>query len=186
MKTFIGIIIGLALAAGLYLLLRGNVASAGPNGGDIVQLQDGAKAELLANAETGELMAHTWDKDLKQPHPIRSEPLTVGSGQQSVDLTPYPVVGDPSGYCSRFYGHAEWVRGGGVRHGWMHSSGQSGDHHDFSWNGCWKAGQSHGAMWSGMGEHRGGMMGHGSGTGGTGSGSGHMGSGDSHSHESGR
>lgn len=37
-------------------------ALAGPNGGDIVPIKDGAAyAELLANADTGEVMVHTWD-----------------------------------------------------------------------------------------------------------------------------
>ena len=164
MKIWIGIIIGLAVSAGLYFLWTGNRAMAGPNGGDIVPLQDGAtKAELLANQDTGELMVHTWDKNLKQSRPIKSEPLTVGSGQQSVDLEPHPVDGDPPGFCSRFYGHADWARGGGVHQGWMHPRSQSTDHHDFAWNGCWKAGRSHGSMWTGMGESRTGMMGHGPG-----------------------
>ena len=163
MKIFIGIIIGLALAAGLYFFLRGGFTSAGPNGGDVVSLKDGTNAELLANADTGELMVHTWDRDLKQPRPIKSEPLIVGSGDQSAALTPYPTQNDPPGYCSRFYGHADWARGGGVRHGWMHPQTQPGDHHDFAWRGCWRGGQSHGEMWTGMGAHRHGMMGHGHG-----------------------
>ena len=50
MKTQIEIVIGLAIAVGLYFLWTGNRAMAGPNGGDIVPLKDGAtKAELLAN-----------------------------------------------------------------------------------------------------------------------------------------
>ena len=164
MKMLIGIVVGLAIAAGLYFLWSGNRAVAGPNGGDIVPLQDGAtKAELLANQDTGELMVHTWDKNLKQSRPIKSEPLTVGSGRQSVDLEPHPVVGDPPGFCSRFYGHADWARGGGVNQGWIHPRGETADHHDFAWNGCWKAGRSHEAMWTGMGQSRIGMMSHGSG-----------------------
>jgi hypothetical protein len=164
MKMLIGIVVGLAIIACLYFLLRGGRASAGPNGGDIVPLQDGTtKAELLANADTGELMVHTWDKDLKQPRSIKSEPLTIGSGQQSVDLSPYPIVSDPPGFCSRFYGRADWARGGGIHQGWMHPRDQAADHHDFAWNGCWKAGRSHGAMWAEMGKHRDGMMGHGPG-----------------------
>ena len=163
MKMLIGIVVGLAVAVGLYFLWTGNRAMAGPNGGDIVPLQDGAtKAELLANQDTGELMVHTWDKNLKQSRPIMSEPLTVGSGQQSVDLEPYPVAGDPPGFCSRFYGHADWARGG-IHQGWMHPRGRTTDHHDFAWNRCWKAGISHGTMWSGMGDSRAGMMRHGSG-----------------------
>lgn len=44
----------------------GPSASTGPNGGDLVPIKAGAAyAELLANADTGEVMVHTWDKDLK-------------------------------------------------------------------------------------------------------------------------
>lgn len=160
-KTLVGIVIGLGIAAGLYFLLRGGRASAGPNGGDIVALQDGTtSAELLANADTGELMVHTWDKDLKQPRPIKSESLTIGSGQQSVDLAPHPVASDPPGSCSRFYGQAEWLRGGKVHHGWL-AGGANQSRSEFAWNNCWKGGQAHGAMWSEMGDHRRGMMGRG-------------------------
>jgi hypothetical protein len=164
-KTLIGIVIGLALAAGVYFILRGTGASAGPNGGDVVPLQNGAvKAELVANQDTGELMVHTWDKDLKSRRPIKSEPLIVGSDQQSVELAPHPMSSDPPGFCSRFYGYAEWARGGRINRGWMHQRGQESDHHDFAWQGCWSAGRSHGPMWTEMGERRRhGSMGPGSG-----------------------
>ena len=60
-------------------------ASAGPNGGDLVAIKDGtAYSELLANADTGEVMVHTWDKDLKTRRPIENQPITVGSGDNSV------------------------------------------------------------------------------------------------------
>lgn len=138
-------------------------ALAGPNGGDLVPIQDGtAYAELLANADTGEVMVHTWDKDLKTPQPIAGEPLTVGSGDKSVELMPHPIDSDPAGRCSRFYGEADWVRGGGVRNGWMHGGGV-GSHQEFAWKGCWQAGRSHGHMWEGMGMHRHMGPGHGSG-----------------------
>src|SRR5262245_34704112 len=102
-------------------------ASAGPNGGDLVPIKGGnAYAELLANADTGEVMVHTWDKDLKSRHPIEKEPITLGSSEKSLELTPHPMDTDPSGTCSRFYGEADWVRGGGVRHGWMHGGGTGG------------------------------------------------------------
>lgn len=64
-------------------------ASAGPNGGDLVAIKGGtAYSELLANADTGEVMVHTWDNDLKTRRPIESQPITVGSGKDSVELTP--------------------------------------------------------------------------------------------------
>lgn len=128
--------------------------STGPNGGDVVPIKNGtAYAELLANADTGEVMVHTWDRDLKTPQPIEKEPITVGSGENKAELTPHPVSTDPAGRCSRFYGHADWVRGGGVRNGWMHGGG-AGDHRDFAWQHCWQAGRSHGRMWEEMGPHR--------------------------------
>lgn len=103
--------------------------SAGPNGGDLVPIKGGATyAEVVANAETGEVLVNTWDKDLKTRRLIEKEPITVGSGNKSVELTPYPMDSDPSGTCSRCYGEANWVRGGGVHNGWMHGGG-TGDHH---------------------------------------------------------
>jgi len=129
-------------------------ASAGPNGGDLVSIKEGnAYAELLANSDTGEVIVNTWDKDLKTREPIEEEPITLGSGDESVELTPHPMDTDPSGRCSRFYGEADWVRGGEIRNGWMHGGG-IGDHKDFGWSRCWQAGQSHGHMWEEMGEHR--------------------------------
>lgn len=129
--------------------------STGPNGGDVVPIKSGtAYAELLANADTGELMVHTWDKDLKTPKPIEKEPITVGSGDNSTELMPHPTNTDPSGTCSRFYGHADWARGGNVGHGWMAMRGEGGQRHSFDWRGCWPGGKAHGRMWEEMGEHR--------------------------------
>ena len=85
--------------------------STGPNGGDVVPIKNGTGyAELLANADTGEVMVHTWDKDLKTPKPIEKEPITVGSGDNSAELIPHPTATDPAGRSSRFYGHAGWAR----------------------------------------------------------------------------
>lgn len=129
-------------------------ASSGPNGGDLVPLKGGsAYAELLANADTGEVLVNTWDRDLKTRRPIEKEPITVGSGDNSIELTPHPTDTDPSGTCSRFYGAANWVRGGGVQSGWMHGGG-AGDHRTFDWSRCWQAGRAHGPMWEEMGKHR--------------------------------
>jgi hypothetical protein len=130
------------------------LASAGPNGGDLVPIQSGkAYAELLANADTGEVMVHTWDKDLKTPRPVEKKSITVGSGDNKVELQPHPLDTDATGTCSRFYGAADWVRGGGIRHGWMHGGG-AGDHRTFDWNHCWQAGPRHGPMWKEMREHQ--------------------------------
>jgi hypothetical protein len=152
--------------------------SAGPNGGDLVPIKSGSVyAELLANADTGEVMVQTWDKDLKTRRPIEKEPISVGSGDKSVELMPHPMDTDPSGKSSRFYGDADWVRGGGIRHGWMHGGG-TGDHHDFDWNFCWHGGRAHGPMWEEMGKHRHmgqGHMGQGHGPGGAEHGPGHQG-----------
>lgn len=129
--------------------------SPGPNGGDAVPVMGGtAYAELLANADTGEVMVHTWDKNLKTPRPIEKEPITVGSGENSVELLPHPMAGDPPGTSSRFYGHADWMRGGNVRHGWLATRGDGGQRHSFDWQGCWQGGREHGRMWEEMGEHR--------------------------------
>lgn len=137
----------------------GAPATAGPNGGDLVPITltgggDPAWAELLANADTGELAVYTWDEDLESKQPIEEEPLVVGSGDNSVELMPHPAESDPSGRSSRFYGQAEWVKGGDIQHGWMHRDGAQ-DHREFDWERCWQAGRRHGPMWSEMREHHG-------------------------------
>jgi hypothetical protein len=129
-------------------------ASAGPNGGDLVPIKDGAAyAEVLANPDTGEVMVHTWDKDMKTRRAIEPEPISVGSGQNSVELTPRPTDTDPAGTSSRFYGQADWVRGGGVSRGWMQARGTR-ERQEFEWQRGWEAGRTHGRMWEEMGEHR--------------------------------
>lgn len=128
--------------------------ASGPYGGDIVPLKSGAAyAEFVANPDTGEVMVHTWDKDLKTPRPVEKEPITVGTGTTSADLMPHPTTTDPLGTCSRFYGHAEWARGGSITHGWMISPGDR-EKHAFDWRQCWQGGRAHGRMWEEMGEHR--------------------------------
>src|SRR6516165_12793625 len=73
-------------------------AATGPNSGDLVSIKGGtAYAELLANADTGEVLVNTWDKDLKTRRPIEKEPITVGSDDKSVELAPHPTDTDPSG-----------------------------------------------------------------------------------------
>lgn len=136
--------------------------SIGPNGGDVVPIKNGtAYAELLANPDTGELMVHTWDQDLKAPRPVEKESITVGSGENSAELMPHPMSTDPAGTCSRFYGPADWARGGTIRHGWMSVRGDGGQRHPFDWRGCWQGGRAHGRLWEEMGEHRRMGQGHG-------------------------
>ena len=155
MKTFVTemIVAGLIAVAGCSQTPQQS-ASAGPNGGDLLPIKSGnGYAELLTNADTGEVLVNTWDKDLKTRRPIDREQITVGSGDNSVELAPHPMDTDPSGTCSRFYGQADWVRGGNVRHGWMHGGG-IGTHQEFDWQHCWQGGRSHGRMWEEMGKHR--------------------------------
>lgn len=152
-RTIVGVILGVAIMAGVYFVFISNSAEAGPYGGDVVPIANGdTYAEVLANTDTGELMVHTWDKDQKTARPITSEPLTIGSGDKSVTLEPHPTPTDPPGYCSRFYGQADWVRGGGVHHGWLSESGHAQHPHEFAWKSSWGGGQQHGSMWQQMAE----------------------------------
>jgi len=127
-------------------------AAAGPNGGDLVPIKGGtAYAEVVGNADTGEVMVHTLDKDMKTSRPIEKEPITVGSGGNSVELRPQPMDTDPSETSSWFYGQADWMRGGSARHGWMQGRG-TGDKQEFEWQRGWEAGRMH---WKEMGGHGG-------------------------------
>jgi hypothetical protein len=149
-----GIAIGLAAAIGGYLLLKGRSAQAGPYGGDVVPIDNGAGyAELLANQDSGEVMVHTWDKDLATRRPLAAKQLTIESESGRVALEPHPMAGDPPGSCSRFYGQADWMRGGGHHRGWL-VMGEGGPRHEFAWTRCWDAGRAHGGMWEEMGAHR--------------------------------
>ena len=154
MKTFgIGLMFAGLLAIAGCSQTSPQPTSAGPNGGDLVPIKGGtAYAELLANADTGEVLVNTWDRDLKTRRPIEKAPLTLGSGDKSVELMAHPMDTDPSGMCSRFYGKAEWARGGNVKHGWLHGE-NTGGHKDFEWQMCWQAGRTHSHMWEEMGEH---------------------------------
>ena len=130
-------------------------AAAGPNRGDVVAIQDGtAKAEVVSNPDTGEVLVQTYGEDLKTRQPIERQPITVGSGDNSVELTPVPVGTDPPGTCSRFYGQAEWLRGGRMREGWMHDGGAGTNRRQFAWEHGWEAGRTHSSMWEAMGGHR--------------------------------
>jgi hypothetical protein len=128
--------------------------SVGPNGGDLVAIKgDSAYAELVSNPETGDLMVQTWDEDLKTRRPIEREPITVGSDGNDVQLMPYPTETDPEGTCSRFYGQADWARGGDIRRGWMLGRG-TGARQEFAWENGWEAGRMQGRMWEEMAGHR--------------------------------
>jgi hypothetical protein len=157
LRVLTGAVLGIGLLLSMMTLQSCSATKAGPNGGDVVSLNNSqTKAEVVANADTGEVMVHTWDQDLKNSQPIENKPLTIGSGDQATQLQPHPTASDPSGFCSRFYGQADWLRGGHVQRGWLGGAGQN--RQDFGWNNCWKGGQTHGPMWREMGEHHGGMM----------------------------
>lgn len=129
-------------------------ASVGPNGGDLVSIKgDSAYAELLANPQTGEVIVRTWDGDLNAPRPIEREPITVGSGEDEIQLRPYPTDTDPAGTCSRFYGQADWARGGDIRRGWMRGP-STGPRREFEWRHGWEAGRRQSRMWEDIGDHR--------------------------------
>ena len=167
LRVLTGAVLGIGLLLSMMALQSCSATKAGPNGGDVVQLNNSqAKAEVVANADTGEVMVHTWDQNLKNIQPIENKALTIGSGDQTIQLQPHPTASDPSGFCSRFYGQADWLRGGHVQNGWLGGADQS--RQEFAWNNCWKGGQTHGPMWSEMGMHRRGMM-----NGGRGPGMGH-------------
>lgn len=151
MKTLAAgvILIGMFVVSGC-----SRAAAAGPNGGDVVPIKSGtAYAEVVSNADTGEVIVQTFDKDLKARQPIDREPISVGSGENSVELRPYPTDTDPPGTCSRFYGQADWVRGGRVRQGWMRGRG-TGDREEFNWERGWEGGRMHSRLWEEMGGHR--------------------------------
>ena len=146
-------------AAGLVgMLFVQSCSRAGPNGGDLVTLDNGkTNAEIMANSDTGEAMVHTWNQDLKSPFPIEARPLTLGTEANSIRLEPHPLPGDPPGSCSQFYGRADWLRGGSIHHAWLSSSDNESERHQFDLNRCWKSGRAHGHMWSEMGGHGPGM-----------------------------
>ena len=153
-KVIIGSIAAIIVVVGAYMFIN-RPALAGPYGGEVVKLDDGTSyVEMLANKESGELMAHVWGNDLKTRHPILNEPITVGSGNNSVQLMPHPMADDPAGTCSRFYGQADWLHGGGIRQGWLHMNGRTEQRQEFAWNRSWQGGQSHGNMWQEIEGHR--------------------------------
>ena len=158
-KTWLALVATAAMVAGMFFVQScSNSAKAGPNGGDVVALRDGkTSAEVLANADSGEVMVHTWDNDLRSARPIEARSLTMGAGEEQIQLEPHPLASDPPGYCSRFYGRADSLRGGHAQRGWLNHSGAPGGRQDFAWNRSWQAGKNHGPMWSDMGGHGPGM-----------------------------
>jgi hypothetical protein len=160
MKTFVcGIVSAGVLAMAGCAQTASESALAGPNEGDLISIRDGtAYGELLANTGTGEAVVLIWTKDLKTSLPIENEPLTLGSGKDSVELPPHPMDSDPSGKSSRFHGQADWLRGGSVHQGWLHGA-STGGHKDFEWRRCWLAGRKHSHIWEEMAGHE--HMGHG-------------------------
>ena len=149
-----------SLTCGAVLGSCSHTDAAGRNGGDIVSIQNGdANAEVVANADSGEVMVHTLDATLRNAKPIAAESMMLGSGDQAVQLDPHPLASDPPGQSSRFYGQADWIRGGTIDSGWLRCCGAQGTRSDFAWRRCWSGGQAHSDMWSGMGEHRRGPMG---------------------------
>ena len=156
-RVAIGAAAGLTLGM-LFVQSCSASAKVGPNGGDVVALSDGkTSAELLANSDTGEVMVHTWDNDLKSVRPVEAGSMTIGADEKQIQLEPHPLDSDPPGYCSRFYGRADWLRGGTMHHGWLNHSGMGTGRQDFAWNHGWQAGKNHGPMWSEMQGHGPGM-----------------------------
>jgi hypothetical protein len=152
----IGLAVGVTavLAIGGFLVFSGK-ASAGPYGGDVVSIDNGdGYAEFVADRDTGEVMVHTWDRDLKTSRPIKAGTVTLGTDDGRVELAPEPQRTDPAGTSSRFYGHAHWLRGSGRGRGWLMFGDHSDARYEFDWKRCWSAGKSHGPMWTDMGEHR--------------------------------
>lgn len=151
MKTYI---FGATLIGLMAVAACSRSAATGPDGGDVVPIKDGtAYAEFMSNGESGEMMVQTWDKNLKTRRPIERESISVGSGDSSVELEPYPTDDDPEGMSSRFYGQADWARGTDVRRGWMEGRA-TGGRQQFDWHHGREAGRTQGRMWEGMGEHR--------------------------------
>jgi len=142
------------LAALALVAACSGTAPIGPNGGDVVAIKDGTVyAEIVSNPETGEVIVQTYDEDLATPRPIEHETIVVGTAGKTVELMPYPTIADGAGRSSRFYGQADWMRGGLARQGWM--EGRSlGERREFEWKRSGDAGRARASMWEQMGPHR--------------------------------
>ena len=160
MKTFI---VNNGLVLVLLALLSCFPTQKGPYGGSVVSLKSShAKAEILADTGTGAVLIYMWDLALKKRKPVNYKPLLIGNGDETVDLLPYPIADDSAGYCSRFYGKAEWVHSGTGNYGWL-GGGMEQIQHEFNWKNCLRAGESLGTLFDKMDENQGGMMGDGTG-----------------------
>jgi hypothetical protein len=158
----------LLLAGGTTLFVACNQAKAqvGPNGGDVVAVPNtDAKAEVIGNPDTGEVVVRTWDEELARPEPLPAEPLVLGEGDHRLDLMPHRMADDPEGRSSRFYGRAEWLRGGKAERAWIECCGGERGREEFGWSHGWDAGRSRGEMWREMREHGEEMREHGMGMG---------------------
>jgi hypothetical protein len=163
MKACIGIISSTGLVLALTVVNSCSSMQQGPNGGTIVSLKNSnAKAEILANAESGMIIVYTWDLALKKSRAISYKPLTIGSGEETVNLLPYPTADDSAGSCSRFFGKADWLRGGNVSYGRL-GGGMEQIAHNFNWNKGLSAGKNLSSLFKKMDGNQGGMMGDGSG-----------------------
>ena len=91
MKILIGVLSGIGLLMAM-MTLQSCSSKAGPNGGDVVTLNNGlAKAEVVANADTGEMMVHTWDQNLKHSQPIDNKPLIIARSSPIPLRTPVKI-----------------------------------------------------------------------------------------------
>jgi hypothetical protein len=131
----------------------GQAPTVGPNGGAVAAISgDTVYAELLADSSTGALLVQTFDRDLQTRRPIGSTSLTVGTGEHRIALRARPTDQDPAGTSSRFYGEADWVRGGDGSRGWIQGLGPGG-RHEFDWQPGWEAGGRYGHMWEELEGH---------------------------------
>jgi hypothetical protein len=140
-KTWMIVVATVALAVGMGFVLGGSTQEqGGPNDGAIVALDASmACGEVLANADSGEVTVYIWSKDLKSIRPVADWPLKMGSDDQTLELAPQPDASDPPGYCSKFHGSADWLRGGKVLHGWISSASDGTKHRNFDWKLGWQA-----------------------------------------------
>jgi hypothetical protein len=148
-REFVGGVILVSLAAAC-----AKPARVGPNGGPVAALDSGTVyAEVVADSNTGEVLVQIFDQDLKTRRPIETSPLTMGSGDHRVALSARPMDSDPRGMSSRFYGQADWARGGQAERGWIQGPNMRTPE-EFDWRRGWEAGRGHDQMWEEAGAHR--------------------------------
>jgi hypothetical protein len=147
-----------ACVAGLVaaLLLSCSVTQRGPDGGAVVTFgRTRTKAEVVVNAESGEIMVMTWGTSLKRSKSVKATPMTIGDDDSTTTLQPFPTMADPPDYTSRFYGQADWLRRGDASHGrrgWLRDGeeqfgGMQEVRHEFGMEACWRAGESQNELW---------------------------------------